>query len=88
MCKRKERGFTRKDELKRHYFSHIRKYRKKIELCRDEEVGKYRVLLDRLYVLSENSIKVKSEAETDAGTGKSKGMGGVVRATFFVTSLF
>lgn len=71
MCKRKERGFTRKDELKRHYFSHIRKYRKKIELCRDEEVGKYRVLLDRLYVLSENSIKVKSEAETDAGTGKS-----------------
>ena len=35
-CKRRDRGFTRKDELKRHYYSHVRKVSKRLESCQNE----------------------------------------------------
>ena len=36
-CNRKDRGFTRRDELKRHYLSHIRKTEKKRSRSRQKE---------------------------------------------------
>ena len=36
-CKRRDRGFTRFDELKRHYDSHLRKLEQKIKGCKSEK---------------------------------------------------
>jgi len=75
-CQRKDRGFTRRDELKRHYESHIRKLNKKIHNSSNDSEKILKLISDlntiiETSLLSEKAVRVPKPKKLPKYTKKN-----------------
>merc|ERR1712157_531377 len=69
-CQRKDRGFTRRDELKRHYESHIRKLNKKIQNSSSDSDKILKLIADLNSIIETSLINDKSSNGKNGRKGK------------------